>query len=145
MKKPIRMFFILAVLAACVVHGQELGKRLPKGGIYYPLETGYANLRLEAGKPNIYFLDKEGKLIPPTLPEATLFYENVARADREGPLVMTSTGTHLTAVRSLRPPLRFSVRVILRDPANESRNILLGRTTLTPDNDSGDGGKSSGY
>ncbi len=107
---------------------------MPELGIYVPREEEFVNLRIVDGHFELYFLDKEKKVIKPVFNTAILRYENIARKDRDErvTLRLTSGGGHqyLTSGRVIKPPFKFWVNFIFKDSDDPDKKVSLGRHRL---------------
>lgn len=110
--KILTPILLLCVFSFIPSFAQEIGKPLPdRVGVFLqrPDGNGSVNLRVIDSQFRLYFLDKEGNLMAPDYPYASLRGKNASRLLHQVYFWFAADGSNpwLTSPTTVRPPLNF--------------------------------------
>lgn len=108
----------------------KVGDVLPQDGEYWDLQgdvPGQINLRFIGTKLRLYYLDPEGKIMEPVYPVALVRYRSDLQSWKTNAPQMTKLtagpgNVYLASERVLQQPLRYLVWVIIKRPAENSKD-----------------------
>lgn len=136
----LKIIIKLLLLAFCIyspAFGLEVGDVIETEGKGFKTSEGSIYYRLEDRKVQIFFLDKEQKIITPLFKEGTIQVRFIAprsKADVPFTIPLTSiNNTYLEALRPLRLPLNYNLIIRLKNPQDPMHTQELPSIKITPE------------